>query len=40
MRRHLTSALEGLLVANEERAVEEVRRTLRAKRERTAHLDV
>lgn len=38
MQRHLTVALEGLLVASEERAVAEVRRSLRATRERTAHL--
>lgn len=40
MRRHLTGALEGLLIANEERAVAELRRNLRAKRQRTAHLEV
>ncbi|MEP9400416.1 FadR/GntR family transcriptional regulator [Sphingomonas sp. VNH70] len=40
MRRHLTAALEGLLVASEEQAVAELRRSLRAKRQRTAHLDV
>lgn len=40
MQRHLTTALDGLLVASEERAVAEVRRSLRAKRERTAHLKV
>jgi GntR family transcriptional repressor for pyruvate dehydrogenase complex len=40
MQRHLTGALDGLLVASEERAVAEVRRNLRATRNRTAHLKV
>ena len=40
MQRHLTAALEGLLIASEARAVAEVRQALAAKRDRTAHLKI
>lgn len=39
MQRHLTAALEGLLIADEERTLAEVRKSLLAKRERTAHIN-